>query len=46
MAERAGAKVEASRTAARLLHSSAALVEGDHVRAHVAEAASAGMADP
>lgn len=39
MAERAGAKVEGSRRAARLLHSSAALTEGDHVRAHVAEEA-------
>jgi hypothetical protein len=42
MAERAGAKVVASRLAARLLHSAAALVQGDHVRAHVAEAAESG----
>jgi 2-dehydro-3-deoxy-D-arabinonate dehydratase len=42
MSERAGAKVVASRLAARLLHSAAALVQGDHVRAHVAEAAESG----
>ncbi|KAJ1631393.1 hypothetical protein T492DRAFT_839194 [Pavlovales sp. CCMP2436] len=39
MAARAGAKADGSRRAAQVLHSAAALVEGDHVRAHVAEGA-------